>query len=101
MEKKLQKKLASAQIPARTQAQRKVMLFSHLHQYERELSISRKLPVVGGNIHPAVVELGLQLAEGTISGSNARCVAFMNVMAKVGKESTKCGDCLTITSAVG
>lgn len=83
VEKKLQKKLASAQIPARTQAQRKVMLFSHLHQYERELSISRELPVVGGNIHPAVVELGLQLAEGIISGSNARCVAFMNVMAKV------------------
>ena len=36
------------------------MLFSHLHQYERELSISRNLPVVGGPIHPAVLELGLR-----------------------------------------
>jgi translation initiation factor eIF-2B subunit delta len=83
VEKKLQKKLASAHIPARTNAQRKVMLFSHLHQYERELSISRNLPIVGGTIHPAVLQLGLQYAEGTISGSNARCVALLNAMKKM------------------
>jgi len=83
IEKKLEKKLASAQIPARTKAQRKVMLFSHLHQYERELSISRNLPVVGGPIHPAVLELGLRYAEGTISGSNARCVALLRAMKRV------------------
>lgn len=83
VEKKLQKKLASAQIPQRTKAQRKVMLFSHLHQYERELSISRDLPLVGGSIHPAVIELGLRYAEGNISGSNARCVAFMGAIRKV------------------
>lgn len=83
VEKKLSKKLASAKIPERTKAQRKVMLFSHLHQYERELSISRSLPVVGGTLHPAVVQLGLQYAEGVISGSNSRCVSLLNAMKKV------------------
>eukprot|EP00095_Tigriopus_kingsejongensis_P006818 maker-scaffold82_size396747-snap-gene-1.15 protein:Tk06818 transcript:maker-scaffold82_size396747-snap-gene-1.15-mRNA-1 annotation:"translation initiation factor eif-2b subunit delta-like isoform 1" len=86
VEKKLQRKLASAKIPARTKAQRKVVLFSHLHQYEKELSITREIPIVGGLIHPAVLELGLKYAEGIITGSNARCVAFMNAMAKVIKD---------------
>ncbi len=59
VEKKLQKKLASAKIPARTKAQRKVMLFGHLHQYERELSIGRQMPLVGGTIHPAIVQVNM------------------------------------------
>jgi len=83
VEKKLQKNLASQNLPQRPKAQRKVMLFSHLHQYERELSISRDLPVVGGHIHPAIVQLGLQYAEGAIQGSNARCIAFMTAMKRV------------------
>ena len=64
------------------------MLFSHLHQYERELSISRDLPVVGGTLHPAVLTLGLKYAEGTITGSNARCVALMHAMKMVIKDYT-------------
>jgi translation initiation factor eIF-2B subunit delta len=83
VEKKLQKKLAVAQLPSRTKAQRKVMLFSHLHQYERELSVSRSLPVLGGPIPAVVLQLGIRYAEGTISGSNARCVALLQVMQKV------------------
>lgn len=83
VEKKLQRKLASAKIPARTQVQRKVMMFSHLHQYERELSISRDLPVVGGTIHPAILQLGLRYAEGIVSGSNARCVALLRTFKRV------------------
>ena len=60
VEKKLVKKLASQQILPRTQAQRKVMLFSHLHQYEREFSLSRSYPVVGSHIHPSIMTLGKQ-----------------------------------------
>ena len=97
MEKKLQKKLASAKIPARTQAQRKVMLFSHLHQYERELSISRNLPCLGGNIHPDILELGVKYAEGTISGSNARCAAMLYTFKKV-RYKTISKLCLVLTS---
>ena len=58
VEKKQLKKLASQQILPRTQAQRKVMLFSHLHQYEREFSLSRSYPVVGSHIHPSIMTLG-------------------------------------------
>ena len=84
VEKKLQKKLASAKIPARTKAQRKVMLFSHLHQYERELSIGRDFPTVNySSIHPQILTLGLKYAEGSVSGSNARCVALMNALKAV------------------
>ncbi len=83
VEKKLQRKLASAKIPARTKAQRKVMLFGHLHQYERELSVGCRMPLVGGTVHPAVVEVGLKYAEGTVSGSNARCVALLAVLRRV------------------
>jgi len=82
-QRKMQKNLASQNLPQRPKAQRKVMLFSHLHQYERELSISRDLPVVGCHIHPAIVQLGLQYAEGAIQGSNARCIAFMQAMKRV------------------
>jgi len=86
VEKKLAKKLASQQVPARTKAQRKVQLFSHLHQYEREISATRNLPVAGGNLHPLVLQLGLQYAEGTVTGSEGRCVALLTALKTVMSE---------------
>jgi len=83
VEKKIAKKLASQQVPARTKAQRKVQLFSHLHQYEREISATRNLPVAGGNLHPLVLQLGLQYAEGTVSGSEGRSVALLTALKTV------------------
>lgn len=83
VEKKLAKKLASQQVPARTKAQRKVQLFSHLHQYEREISATRNLSVAGGNLHPLVLQLGLQYAEGTVTGSEGRCVALLTALKTV------------------
>ena len=80
VEKKLAKRLASQQILPRTKAQRKVQLFSHLHQYEREFSISSSYPIVGSHIHPSIMTLGLQFAEGNVVGSNARCVALMKAL---------------------
>lgn len=80
VEKKLAKRLASQQISARTKAQRKVMLFSHLHQYEREFSLSRSYPIVGAHIHPSILTLGLQYADGIIAGSNARCIGLMKAL---------------------
>jgi len=76
-EKKLLKKLTSQNVPVRTKAQRQVGLFSHLHQYEREISVTRDLPVVGGNLHPAIIQLGIQFAEGKIVGSSGRCVSLL------------------------
>ena len=80
VEKKLAKRLASQNILPRTKAQRKVQLFSHLHQYEREFSISSSYPMIGSHIHPSIMTLGLQFSEGIVLGSNARCVALMKAL---------------------
>ena len=69
--------LLSTQVPARTPAQRQIALFSHLHQYEREASITRDLAATGGDIHPAVLQLGLRLAQGEVTGSSERCVSLL------------------------
>ena len=42
-------------------AQKVAPLFSHLHQYERETAVTNELPLTGGNIHPSIVSLGLQV----------------------------------------
>ena len=38
-----------------------------------------------GKIHPAIMKLGLQYAEGVICGSNARCVALLGALKQVGE----------------
>jgi len=76
-EKKLLKTLTSQNVPVRTKVQRQVGLFSHLHQYEREVSVTRNLPVVGGSLHPAIIQLGIQYAEGKVVGSSGRCIHLL------------------------
>ena len=44
--KKTARKLEKHNIPLRTDAQKKVGLFSHLHQYEREVSLTRDIKYV-------------------------------------------------------
>lgn len=59
--------------------EKQVPLFSHVPQYERRDSLSLQVGFSANELfHPAFVRLGLKLAEGTISGSNARCVALLN-----------------------
>jgi len=79
-EKKLMKTLTSQNVPARTKVQRQVGLFSHLHQYEREVSVTRNIPIVGGSLHPAIIQLGIQSAEGEIVGSSARCTSLLTAL---------------------
>lgn len=43
VQKKAAKKLEKQQVPQRTEGQKKVALFSHLHQYERSLSITSNM----------------------------------------------------------
>jgi len=76
-EKKLNKNLKVQNVQQRTKAQRQIGLFSHLHQYERELSVTRNMPVSGSNIHPAMIQLGLQHAEGEVVGSSGRCISLL------------------------
>lgn len=76
-QKKMAKKLEKQKIPQRTKVQRQVRLFEHLHQYEREVSLTQSLSFRNSTIHPAIVRLGVQYAEGVICGSNARCLAML------------------------
>ena len=69
-------------ITPRTPANKQVPLFHHLPQYEREASLSAAA-VAKGNIHPVVLRLGLQMAEGLITGSNARVVAMLRAFQSV------------------
>ena len=39
-----------------------------------------------GSIHPAIIKLGLQHAEGIICGSNARCVSLLFALKQVGQQ---------------
>jgi len=66
-------------------AQKQVSLFAHLPQYEKEKSITLKVRQreVAGDIHPAIICLGLKYADGSISGSNARCVAMLAAFKEV------------------
>jgi len=43
VQKKAAKKLEKQQVPQRTEGQKKVNLFSHLHQFERSQSITSKM----------------------------------------------------------
>ncbi len=58
-------------------------LFAHLQQYKRiTVSSLLKQPAIG-NIHPAVLQLGLRYADGSIRGANARCLAMLNTFCQV------------------
>lgn len=56
----------------------KLKLFHHFDQYNRDYSAIDKLSIDTPNIHPAFIKFGLQSAHETISGSNSRCLAFLN-----------------------
>ncbi len=61
-----------------------VPLFAHLPQYVSGTSLKLNVGFSStATVHPAIIELGLKYAQGTITGSNARCVAMLNTFKKV------------------
>lgn len=87
-QKRIAKRLEKQRLPQRTVAQRKVRLFNHLHQYEREVSLTGSFSFSSGGIHPVIIKLGLQYAEGVICGSNARCLAMLAAFKQVIQDYT-------------
>ena len=85
IEKKKEKKAPAgpSSVGVKGKTQRQVGLFSHLHQYERGEAASRKVPLVGGNIHPAIISLGLQHADGQVVGSSGRCISLLLALKSV------------------
>lgn len=43
LQKKIAKKLAKENVPQRMSVQKKVSLFSHLHQYERQQTLTKEI----------------------------------------------------------
>ena len=75
VEKKAEKETASRGDGGRGKGLRQVGLFSHLKQYERRAVES--VAVVGGETHPAILEVGLQHADCQVVGSSGRCVTLL------------------------
>uniref|UniRef100_A0A674IVN9 Uncharacterized protein n=1 Tax=Terrapene triunguis TaxID=2587831 RepID=A0A674IVN9_9SAUR len=71
------------QVPLRQDYGAKVNLFSHLHQYSRKVPLTQQMSIPATAIHPAVVRLGLQYSQGLLNGSNARCLALLQVFRQV------------------
>ncbi|XP_053879513.1 translation initiation factor eIF-2B subunit delta [Malaclemys terrapin pileata] len=82
-QRRLAKKLERQQVPLRPDYGAKVSLFSHLHQYSRKVPLTQQMSIPATAIHPAVVRLGLQYSQGLLNGSNARCLALLQVFRQV------------------
>lgn len=57
----------------------KVKLFNHLVSADKDASLFINDP----NVHPSMARLGVQYAQRTIVGSNARCIAFLHALRQV------------------
>jgi hypothetical protein len=56
----------------------KSKLFHHFDQYKRDYSLVERLAIDSTSVHPAFIKLGIEFAHDRISGSSARCIAFLN-----------------------
>ncbi|KAG2430459.1 hypothetical protein HXX76_009982 [Chlamydomonas incerta] len=58
-------------------------LFAHLQQFKR-INVGNLLQQpAAANIHPAILQLGLRYADGSIRGANARCLAMLNAFCQM------------------
>ena len=58
--------------------QNKSRLFHHFDQFKRDYSIIEKYGIDHSSIHPAFIKLGIECANDRVSGSNERCLGFLN-----------------------
>ncbi|XP_045495270.1 translation initiation factor eIF-2B subunit delta [Colias croceus] len=65
----------------KSQSTQKLNWFQHLSAEHHKEAL--KHMTINSNLHPAVVKLGVQLATGVITGSNARCIALLDALKKM------------------
>nr|KAG5710890.1 hypothetical protein BaRGS_027041 [Batillaria attramentaria] len=90
-QKREAKKLEKQQVPQRSSVTRKVPLFNHLKQYDREHLPYLRDPdglkafqeLVSKCVADTIVSLGVQYLEGQIMGSNARVMACLSAFKEV------------------
>jgi len=61
-------------------------VIAHLSPFENRPMMIRKLTLANHELHPSIVDLGLQMAAGSIDGANTRCVAMMAALKAVIRE---------------
>jgi hypothetical protein len=64
-------------------------LFSHLPPYKKHSLTSLLARNDAPSIHPAVLQLGLRYAEGSVSGANARCAAMLHAFCQVQNQPSR------------
>lgn len=78
--RKIHKKTTDDPVILQQEVRKKVRLFRHLPQYHHNSLLTRNLRLAGSDLHPSVIQLGLQISQGVVRGSNARCVALLTVL---------------------
>lgn len=82
--KKVEKILKKGLVP-QSKAAKVVELFSHIRQVDEGALLSSLMEVGLGSsvLHPDVVEIGLQYADGTVVGGTARCFTMLTAFKKM------------------
>ncbi|XP_029845031.2 translation initiation factor eIF-2B subunit delta isoform X2 [Ixodes scapularis] len=68
--------------------QKELHLLSHLEQNPGTVDHLRSYGLSGSQIHPAVLRIGLQMAEGVVTGSNRRCTKMLCAFRSVIRDYT-------------
>ncbi|XP_022255298.1 translation initiation factor eIF-2B subunit delta-like isoform X5 [Limulus polyphemus] len=81
--KKVHKKTSDDPRVSQQEVRKKVRLFRHLPQYHHNYLLTRNLRLAGSDLHPSIIGLGLQISQGVVRGSNARCVALLTALKEI------------------
>ncbi|XP_076362041.1 eukaryotic translation initiation factor 2B subunit delta isoform X3 [Tachypleus tridentatus] len=84
--RKVHKKTTDDHVILQQEVRKKVRLFRHLPQYHHNCLLTRNLRLAGSDLHPSIIQLGLQISQGVVRGSNARCVALLTALKETIKD---------------
>lgn len=82
------KKADKARIVSREARAKCMPLFSHLPQYEQITSLSLNVGFAVPATHPVVVQLGLRLASGDVTGANRCAIALLHALQQLVRDYT-------------
>lgn len=85
-------KKAAKKSTGEAKKQKELHLLSHLRQNPWTVDHLRSYGLSGSQIHPAVLRIGLQMAEGVVTGSNSRCTKMLHAFRSVIRDYTCCAN---------
>jgi len=84
--KKHTQQLLRQHVQRHADEQKKVAFVKHLHQYDRNVPITKSVGFGSNAVHPAVRKLGLKYSQDVICGSSARCNALIKALIKMTRD---------------